>query len=326
MPLKKYSEALNDAFRTVMRGCHGVFHIGVGVTTPWYVGNTMTGLVDEFGEERIIDTPVSENGVTGIAVGAAIVGMHPIVTFPRMDFMYYAMDQIFNNAALLNYTLGGTMPVPITFRGIINRGGEQGAQHSQALQSIFMHVPGLKVVMPSSPRDAKGLLIAALEEPNPVVFIEDRWLYDMLGDVPNEKYTTPIGLADLVCTGKDVTLLASSYMMVEARKAVDECGRIGVSVELIDLRSLKPLDRETIFTSVRKTGRLVIADGTWRSGGVATAIAGIVASENFRALRAPIGIVSLPDLPAPAAGSLEKGYYPTSTDIVRCVKEVADVK
>ncbi len=322
MRVMKYFEAINEAFKITMRAHPRVFHIGVGVNTPWYVGNTMAGLVEEFGEDRIINTPVSENGTTGIAIGAGMTGMHPIVSFPRMDFMHYAMDQICNHAAIMSYSLGGHVHVAMTLRGIINRGGEQAAQHSQALQSVFMHIPGLKVVVPATPEDAKGLLISAIEEPNPVVYIEDRWLYDMEGEVPEGHYTVPIGKAKILRAGTDVTLLASSYMVTEAMKAADDLAREGRRVELVDIRCLKPLDVETILGSVAKTGRVVIADGTWRTGGVAMSIAGLIVTDGFRYLKAPVKIVTLPDLPAPASSALEKPYYPTHVDIAREIREL----
>jgi len=300
-----------------------VFLIGQGVTSPWYVGTTTVGLIDRFGPERIIDTPVSENGITGVAVGAALEGMRPILVHPRMDFMYYAMDQIANHAANWHYMFGGQLNVPLTIWGIINRGGEQAAQHSQALQAIFMHIPGLKVVMPSTPYDAKGLLIACIEDDNPVVYIDDRWLYDHVEEVPEELYSVPIGKGVRRKEGKDVTVVATSYMVSEAIKAARSLEKKGIEVEIIDLRSLKPLDESLLFESVKKTGRLVIADGGWKTCGVGAEISARVAESGiFKWLKAPIMRVSLPDTPAPASSALEKVYYPKAKNIVQAIKKV----
>ncbi len=222
------------------------FLIGQGVTSPWYVGSTTVDLLTRFGPKRIIDTPTSENGITGVALGAALAGMHPILCFPRMDFMYYAMDQIANHIANWHYMFGGQLSAPITLWAIINRGGEQAAQHSQATQAIFMHIPGLKVVMPSTPYDAKGLLVASVKEENPVVYIDDRWLYQLVGEVPEELYSVPIGKGVVRRKGKDVTVVATSYMVHEAIKASESLEKEGIDVEVIDLRSLKPLRRESL--------------------------------------------------------------------------------
>jgi pyruvate dehydrogenase E1 component beta subunit len=318
----KYSQAINEAFHQIMSRHDNVFQIGVGINTPWYVGQTMRGLIDTYGEERMYDTPVSENAIMGMAVGAAMTGMRPIITFPRMDFMYYAMDQICNHAALLSYMFGGRISMPLTIRAIINRGGEQAAQHSQAIQSLFMHIPGLKVVMPSNGYDAKGMLISAVEENNPVIYIDDRWLYDEESEVPEEYYSVSLSEAKCLHQGSDVTLVASSYMVKESKKAVEKAKQWGISVELIDLKSIKPLDIKLILNSIAKTGRLVIADGGWKTCGVAAEISAAVASEGFYLLKAPIQRVTLPDIPAPASIALEKKYYPTDCDIINSIFKI----
>jgi pyruvate dehydrogenase E1 component beta subunit len=304
-----------------------VFLIGQGVTSPWYVGTTTVGLLDRFGPKRIIDTPVSENAITGAAVGAAMAGMHPVLVHPRMDFMYYAMDQIANHAANWYFMFGRQLSVPLTIWGIINRGGEQAAQHSQALQAIFMHLPGLKVVMPSTPYDAKGLLIASIEDENPVVFIDDRWLYNHVGDVPEELYSITIGNGAVRRKGDDVTVVSTSFMVQEALKATELLEKEDIEVELLDLRSLKPLDDKLIFNSVKKTGRLVIVDGCWRTCGIAAEIsARIGESSIFKHLKAPILRISLPDTPAPASSALEKAYYKKAEDIVLTVKKIMETE
>ena len=317
-----YAQAINETFHQMMGENQDVFLIGQGVTSPWYVGDTANGLFDKFGPERVIDTPVSENGITGAAVGAALVGMRPVVVHPRMDFMYYAMDPIVNHAANWHYMFGGQECVPLTVWGIINRGGEQAAQHSQALQAMFMHVPGLKVVMPSNPYDAKGLLVASINDDNPVMYIDDRWLYNLVGDVPEEVYTVPIGKGIIRRSGKDISLVATSYMVNEANKAAERLEKEGIDVEVIDLRSLKPLDENLIFDSVKKTGRLIIADGGWKTCGVGAEISALVTENVFKSLKGPIVRVSLPDAPAPASSVLEKAYYPTSDDIVLAAKNL----
>jgi len=320
-----YAQAINETLLQMMDRDSRVFIIGQGVTSPWYVGTTTVGLLDRFGSERIIDTPVSENGVTGVAVGAALCGMRPVLMHPRMDFMYYAMDQIANHAANWHYMFGGQLSVPLTIWGIINRGGEQAAQHAQALQAVFAHIPGLKVVMPSNPYDAKGLLVASIEDDNPVVYIDERWLYSHVGEVPEELYSVPIGKGIIRKEGKDVTLAATSYMVYEASKAAEAVAKEGINVEVIDVRSLKPLDEDLILKSVKKTRRLVIADGGWKTCGVGAEIAARVAeSDILKKLKAPILRVSLPDAPAPASSALEQVYYPKARELIVAIRKVME--
>lgn len=317
-----YSLAINEALHQAMAADPSVFLIGQGVKSPWYVGNTAQGLLQRFGPSRVIDTPVSENSMTGAAVGAALAGMRPVVVHPRMDFMFYAFDPIINEAANWSYMNGGRASVPVVFWGIINRGGEQAAQHSQALHALFAHAPGLKVVMPASPSDAKGLMMAAIRDPNPVVFIDDRWLYGLEEAVPEEPYETPIGKAVRRREGSDATVVALSYLVPEAEKAADELAREGIRVEMLDLRTAKPLDREAILASVRKTGRLVVADPGWLTGGISSEVAALAAGEGFSYLKAPVRRVALPDCPAPASRDLETAYYPRWDRIAAAVREV----
>ena len=319
-----YAQAINETLSQIMEEDKRVFLVGQGATSPWYVGSTTAGLIDRFGSERIIDTPVSENGVTGVAIGAALAGMRPVLVHPRMDFMYYAMDQIANHAANWHYMFGGQMSVPLTIWAIINRGGEQAAQHSQALQAMFMHIPGLKVVMPSTPYDAKGLLIASIKDDNPVVYVDDRWLYDHTGEVPEELYTAPIGEGVVRRQGKDATVMATSYMVCEVSQAAETLAKEGIDVEVIDLRSLKPLDEELLTSSAKKTGRVVIVDGGWKTCGVGAEISALVVEKTFRYLKAPIMRVSLPNAPAPASSALEKVYYPNANSVVSAVKKVLE--
>lgn len=318
-----YTQAINETLLQMMEEDPRVFLIGQGVTSPWYVGTTTVGLIDRFGPQRVIDTPVSENGITGVAVGTALAGMRPILMHSRMDFMYYAMDQIANHAANWHYMFGGQLSVPLTIWGIINRGGEQAAQHSQALQAMFAHIPGLKVVAPSNPYDAKGLLVASIEDEDPVVYIDDRWLYGHVGEVPEELYSIPIGKGIVRKEGKDVTAVATSYMVYETSKAAEALEKEGINVEVIDIRSLKPLDDNLLFESVTKTGRLVIADGGWKTCGVGAEIAARVAENDImKELKAPIVRVSLPDAPAPASSALEKVYYRSAEHVASAIRKV----
>jgi len=321
----QYSLAINEALHQMMETDASVFLIGQGVKSPWYVGKTADGLLEKFGEERVIDTPVSENAMTGAGVGAAIAGMKPIVVHPRMDFMMYAMDPIINQAANWYYMNGGKVSVPVVIWGIINRGGEQAAQHSQAIHSLFAHIPGLKVVMPSTPYDAKGLMIAAIRDPNPVIFIDDRWLYHYEDVVPEEIYAVEIGKGILRKEGTDITLVAVSFMAYESTKALEGLAREKIDVELIDLRTIKPIDQDIILKSVKKTGRLVIADGGWKTCGLAAEISAIVSENGFEYLKAPIKRVTLPDCPAPASLVLEKEFFKYSHDIAEGVKQVMKV-
>jgi pyruvate dehydrogenase E1 component beta subunit len=268
----------------------------------------------------VIDCPVSENGTTGIAIGAALAGARTVMVHPRMDFMLLATDQIFNQAAKWHYMFNGNANVPLVVRGIINRGGEQAAQHSQAMQAMYMNIPGLKVVMPSTPYDAKGMLVASVHDGNPVIFIDDRWLYKEVGPVPERLYDEPLGVGAIRRAGRDVTIVATSYMNVEALKAAETLSADRIEAEVVDPRTLKPLDEELILSSVRRTGRLVVADAAWRSCGAAAEIAALVADRAFSSLRAPIRRITLPEAPAPSSRSLEAVYYPKAAHIVAAVK------
>ena len=321
-----YSLAINEAFHQIMERDETVILIGQGVKSPWYVGNTAQGLVKKFGERRVIDTPVSENAMTGAAIGASLAGMRAVVVHPRMDFMLYAFDPIVNEAANWYYMNGGRVPVPVVFWGIINRGGEQAAQHSQALHAMFSHAPGLKVVMPGTAYDAKGLMVAAIQEDNPVVFIDDRWLYNTEDDVPEELYSVPIGKGIVRRKGNDVSIIASSYLVGEALKAALILEVSGIDAEVVDLRTVKPLDAELILASVEKTGRAVIADCGWKTCGLAAEISAIISENNISCLKSPIRRVTLPDIPAPASRSLEEKYYIGSNNIVDAVTQSVGIR
>jgi|TARA_B100001750_G_C15515176_1_gene606549 pyruvate dehydrogenase E1 component beta subunit len=319
-----YSGAILEGFREKMESDEDVFILGQGVTNPWYVGDSMQDLDKIFGAERVIDPPVSEQGMNGVVVGAALAGMKPIVVHPRVDFLVMGIEQIINEAANWSYMFDGQISMPLTVRAIINRGGEQAAQHSQALQAIFMHIPGLKVVMPSSPYDAKGLLISSIEDPDPVIYIDDRWLYDLTEDVPEGLYRVPIGKGKIRIPGEDITIVAISSMVPEAEKASNVLLEDGIKAEVIDLRTLKPWDTELVLDSVRKTGNLIIADAAWRTAGSAAEISAHVVENLFSELKAPPVRVTLPDVPAPASRSLEEAYYIDSGDIINAVRKTLD--
>lgn len=318
-----YAEAIREAHVQLMEADPDVFVIGQGLWSPWYVGASMTDLDKRFGRDRILDSPVSENATTGAGVGAALLGMRPIVVHPRMDFMLLAVDQIVTQAANWRYMFGGRVSVPLVVRGIVNRGGEQAAQHAQSVHAWFMHVPGLKVVMPATAYDAKGLLIAAVRDDNPVLYVDDRWLYDLTDDVPEAPYEVRIGEASVRRRGADVTVVANSVMTRESLAAAQTLADRGIDAEVIDLRSISPMDVTGLIPrSLAKTGRLVVADGGWVTGGVGAEVAARAAESSFRDLKAPIRRVGLPDVPAPTSKPLEAVYFPGAANVVAAVEEV----
>lgn len=321
-----YADAIREAHAQLLASDPDVFVFGQGLWSPWYVGSSMRDLDVEFGRDRVLDSPVSENATTGAAVGAALAGMRPIVVHPRMDFMLLAVDPIVNQAANWSYLFAGKRGVSVVIRAIVNRGGEQGAQHSQAMQAMFMHIPGMKVVMPATAYDAKGLLIEAVYDGNPVMYIDDRWLYGATSDVPEEMYRVPIGKAAIRRPGTDVTIVATSFMVSESVKAAADLEASGIEAEIIDLRSIKPWDKDAVLASVRRTGALVVTDTGWKTAGVAAEIVATVADEAFEALRAPTRRVCLPDTPAPTSAALERIYYHHASDIVAAVKAVVRSK
>ena len=316
-----YGTAILAAFEYLLENYREVFIIGQGLWSPWYVGNTMTDLDKKFGIERVIDTPVSESASTGAAVGASLSGMKPIVVHPRMDFMLYAMDAVVNQAANWSHMFGGQTHPNITIRSIINRGGEQGAQHSQALHAWFAHVPGLRVVMPSTVADARDLLIASVLCKDPVIYIDDRWLYDQ------EDELTPIVELDLTIQrpvislmGSEITIVASGHASLLVREAAEKLENKDISVEVIDVRVLNPFHAEEIVESVKKTKNLLVVDSGWTSGGFsAEIITKVVEQLPVDCLSNPPTRIALPDAPAPTSRFLEKDYYISSDDIVKKV-------
>lgn len=313
--MPKFHEALLQAADQLLAADERVYLMGLGVPDPKGIFGTTVGLQDKYGPDRVMDMPTSENAMTGIAIGSALVGMRPIMTHQRVDFFLLALDQLINNATKWHYMFGGQMQVPLVIRLIIGRGWGQGPQHSQTLHSFFAHVPGLKVVAPATPYDAKGLLISAVEDNNPVIFLEHRWLHGIHGEVPSEMYQVPIGKARLMQEGSDLTIIASSHMSLEALKAAQWLEEDGISVEVIDLRTLKPLDTETLITSVRKTGRVIIADADWKTCGLAAEISTLLTEAVFDRLKAPPVRITYPDRLSPTSWVLANHFYPTAKDI-----------
>jgi pyruvate dehydrogenase E1 component beta subunit len=284
--------------------------MGLGVPDPKGIFGSTLGLATRHGTQRVLDMPLAENAMTGVAIGSALVGMRPILTHQRVDFALTAVEQIVNQAAKWHYMFGGHMAVPLVVRMIIGRGWGQGPQHSQSLQSMFAHVPGLKVIMPTTPYDAKGLLISAIEDDNPVVVLEHRWLYGISEHVPVDFYRVPLGRARTARRGRDVTIAATSYMVLEALKAADQLAAFDVDAEVLDLRSLRPLDEAAIVESVVKTGRLVVADTGWRAYGATAEVIAVATERAFNWLQAAPERVSLPDSPTPTSHALAAHYYP----------------
>ena len=302
-----------------------VFVFGQGLWSPWYVGSTMTDLDKIYGKDRIIDSPVSEVAVTGAAIGASLYGYKPIVVHPRMDFMILAVDQIVTQAAKWSSMFGGQSHPNITIRGIVNRGGEQGAQHSQSLHSWFAHIPGLRVVMPTTVKDARDLLIASVLCPDPVLFIEDRWLYDEEDEL--DPVGEPLVLNDqesnILIEGSDLTIVANCFSCLQAKRVIEQLERENYSIELIDLRILNPLKYDKLVNSVKKTGRLLSIDGGWTTCGVAgEIIAGITERIDPSSLKTRPVRLTLTDAPAPTSKPLENEYYLSEEKIINTIKEM----
>jgi len=318
-----YSDAILSGFDYLLRNYPEVFVIGQGLWSPWYVGNTMKNLDKKYGKERIIDTPVSESACTGAAVGASICGMKPIIVHPRMDFMLYAMDSIVNQAAKWSYMFGGKLNAPVTIRSIINRGGSQGAQHSQALHSWFAHIPGIRVVMPSTVEDARDLLISSVLCPDPVIYIDDRWLYEQTANLKPIK-ETPLKFITPKClkNGDQITIVGSGYSTNLALKVSKKLNSDGIGADVIDLRVLNPFNSENILNSVLKTKRLLVIDSGWKTCGMASeVITSIVEYIPINTLIDPPRRITLPDCPAPSSEVHEKDYYPNQENIIKFIND-----
>jgi len=315
-----YRDALNEAMAQEMRRDPGVFVYGIDVGDHKRIFNSTKGLVEEFGSSRCFSTPLAEDAMTGFALGAAINGMRPVHVHMRVDFLLLAMNQLVNMIATHRYGSGGRFTVPIVIRAITGRGWGQSFQHSKTLQSWFAHIPGLKVVMPATPRDAKGMLIAAIRDDNPVIFIEHRWLYDVVGEVPETQDPAPLDEARVLHPGDDITVVATSWMNVEAVHAAQILAKRGVGVEVIDCRSIAPFDRETVIRSVQKTGHCIVADNDWLHCGFSAEVAAQVYEGCFGKLKSSIDRIGFAATPCPCTRPLENEFYPNAIEIVRAAE------
>lgn len=323
MRMVSYRDALCEALREEMQRDKSVFLLGEDIGRYWEGAFKVTkGLAEEFGDERVRDTPISESAIIGTAVGAAITGMRPVAEIMFGDLTTLAMDQIANQAAKIHYMFGGQAKVPLVIRTPFGGGVNIAAHHSQSLEAWFMHVPGLFVAAPSTPYDAKGLLKEAIREDNPVVFCEHKLLYPIEGEIPEEEYSVPFGVADVKREGRDVTIVATMFMVHKALEAGKTLEREGVNVEVVDPRTLVPLDKKAIVNSVKKTGRLIVVGEDCKTAGVTAEIAAVVAEEAIDYLDAPIKRVAEPDTPIPFSPSLEKYVIPDEKSIVKAVKEI----
>jgi pyruvate dehydrogenase E1 component beta subunit len=322
MALITMREALNQAMREEMRRDPSVFLLGEEVGQYQGAYKITQGLLQEFGEWRVRDTPIAEEAIAGVAVGAAFVGLRPIAEMMTFNFSILALDQIVNHAAKYRYMSGGQIRCPMVMRGPSGAAAQVAAQHSQAFESWFAHVPGLVVVMPSTPKDAKGLLKSAIRDDNPVIFMENEVLYNLKGEVPDEEFTIPLGLGDVKRVGKDVTIVAWSRSTQFALQAADLLAKDGVEAEVVDPRTLRPLDEDVIFESVRRTNRCVVVEEGWRYAGFGAEIADRVQRECFDDLDAPVLRVTAADVPMPYSRMLEKAYLPQPEKVVEAVNQV----
>lgn len=318
-----YCEAINEALIQEMTRDPTVFIYGIGVPDHKRVFGTTAGLVEKFGTERCFDTPLSEDALTGMGIGAAINGTRPVLVHIRVDFALLAMNQLVNMASTHRYVTGRGCPLVI--RMIVGRGWGQGCHHSKSLHSFFAHVPGLKVVLPSRPYDAKGLLIAAIRDDDPVVVIEHRWLYWALGDVPEETYTVEIGPGNVLREGADLTVVATSWMCVEAMKAAEVLAKRGVSVEVVDARTLAPFDPTVIVESVHKTRHCLVADNDWIPYGFGAEVAACVQEQCFGQLESPVMRLGFAHSPCPTVRCLENQFYPNAVDIIRTIEGMLEL-
>ena len=317
-----YREALNEALREEMRRDEKVFLIGEDVAYYQGAFKVSKGFLEEFGPRRVVDTPITELGFTGLAIGAAMAGLHPVVEMMTFNFAILAMDQIVNNAAKIRYMSGGQISVPIVIRGPGSAAHQLGAQHSQSLEAWFCHVPGLMVVAPSSPRDAKGLLKTAIRESNPVIFIEAQLLYPTKGEVEEGEYLLPLEVAEIKRAGNDVTLIAYSKMLSVAVQAAEVLAKDGIQAEVVDPRTLRPLDLNTLAASVKKTGKAVIIEDGWPFAGLGAQIAESLYTRVFDYLDGPIVRVTARDVPMPYARNLEDAVIPDVERVVAAVRTV----
>jgi len=317
-----YADAINEALRQAMQDDERVVLLGEDIGCYGGIFQVTKGLLEEFGPERVVDTPISEAGFVGGCVGAALTGMRPIAEIMFIDFTTACMDMIFNQMAKMHYMFGGQGRVPMVLRVNVGAGRCAAAQHSQSFHSIFMHMPGLYVAAPSTPYDAKGLMLESIRNDNPVIFVEHKKLYVEKGPVPEEHYTIPFGQADIKREGRDITIVATHAMVGRALKAAEDLAKDGIEVEIVDPRTLTPLDKKTIFDSIKKTGRLLVADEDYKTCSVASEIAALAAEEIIYDLKAPVARVCSPDTPVPFSPPLEQAYIPEVKDIVPAVQRL----
>ena len=313
-----YGEALNQALHQEMERDENVLVFGIDVADHKRIYGSTIGLVERFGPERCFSTPVSEDAMAGLALGAAINGLRPIHVHIRVDFLLLAMNQLGNMITTVRYMSGGKISVPLVMRAVVGRGWGQSSQHSKSLQSVFSHFPGLKVVMPTSPADAKGLLVSAIRDEGPVVFLEHRWLYDIVGAVDGEEI--PLGAARVVRAGSDATVVATAWMVIEAMRAAEILATRGVEIEVIDPRTISPLDSECILASVNRTGRCVVADNDWSFCGFGAEVAAQVSESCFDRLKGPVTRIGWAAAACPTARGLEDEFYPNAREIIRAVE------
>jgi pyruvate dehydrogenase E1 component beta subunit len=317
-----FAEAIREALAEEMRLDPRVFIVGEDVAEAGTPFKVLSGLVDEFGKQRVIDTPISEAGFSGVGVGAAMTGMRPVVDIMFGDFLTLALDQIVNQAAKVHYMSGGKLKVPIVFRTTLGASRRSAAQHSQSLHAWVSHVPGLKVILPSTPYDAKGLLKTAIRDENPVVFFEDKMMYKLKGPVPLGDYTIPFGVADIKRSGDDITLVATSSMVQVALGAAEKLNTIGIQAEVIDPRSTTPLDKQTLITSAKKTSRVIVIDEGYEQYGVTAEIASVIADGAFYYLDAPVRRMGAMDVPIPFSPALEDLTIPTEETVFQMAKQL----
>lgn len=310
-----YAMAINEALHQYMLKDQQVILIGEGVPDPKGIFGTTSGLIEKFGHQRVFDMPLAENGLTGVCIGAALTGMRPVMVHQRIDFALLALDQLINNAAKWYYMFNGQLSVPLVVRLIIGRGWGQGPQHSQSLQALFAHIPGLKVVMPTTAYDAKGMLISAIEDNNPVIFIEHRWLHNLQDEVPEQFYKVPLNKARCLHKGNSITLVAFSYMVIEALRVAKHLKLHGIDVEVIDMRSVRPLDMPTVIESITKTRHLMVLDTGCKTGGIGAEIITQIIELAYDKLTAPPVRIANPDHPVPTSHFLADAYYPEAIDI-----------
>lgn len=322
MPEITYREALNQALREEMRRDESVFLMGEEVGVYQGAFKVSQGLLEEFGEKRVVDTPITEAGFAGVGIGAAMVGLRPVVEMMTFNFAILALDQIINHAAKILYMSGGQFNIPIVIRGPGGAAHQLAAQHSHVVETWFTHVPGLKVVMPSTPKDAKGLLKSAIRDDNPVIFIEGEVLYGTRGEVPEGEYTTPIGVGEIQHPGTDVTIIAWSKMLLAVLQAAEMLDHEHIHAEVVDPRTLRPLDEDLLYTSIRKTHRCVVVEEGWRFAGVGAEISDRIQRNVFDDLDAPVERVTGEDVPMPYAKNLEHAVIPSPEKIVSAVKRV----